>query len=69
MSCPKAEGAIEPRKIVIAGAESFYSLEGDLCGTVMRRYESYRARKALPAQISLSKFGCSRQADKLRQQL
>jgi hypothetical protein len=28
--------AIEPRKIDIAGAESFYSLEGNMCGAATR---------------------------------
>ena len=37
---------IEPRKIDIAGAESFYSLEGNMCGTVMRGVVALPGSKA-----------------------
>jgi hypothetical protein len=41
--------AIEPRKIDIAGAESFHSLEGNMCGTAMRGAD------ALPGSKSTSR--------------
>src|SRR3981081_4452075 len=37
---------IEPRKIDIAGAESLYSLEGNMCGTVMRGADALPGSKA-----------------------
>jgi hypothetical protein len=37
---------IEPRKIDIAGAESFYSLEGNMCGTAMRGADALPGSKA-----------------------
>ena len=37
---------IEPRKIDIAGAESFYSLEGNMCGTVLRGADALPGSKA-----------------------
>src|SRR5438552_16905169 len=37
---------IEPRKIDIAGAESFHSLEGNMCGTVMRGADALPGSKA-----------------------
>jgi hypothetical protein len=38
---------IEPRKIDIAGAESFHSLEGNMCGTVMRGVDALPGSKAI----------------------
>jgi len=37
---------IEPRKIDIAGAESLHSLEGNMCGTVMRGADALPGSKA-----------------------
>ena len=37
---------IEPRKIDIAGAESLYSLEGNMCGTAMRGADALPGSKA-----------------------
>jgi hypothetical protein len=37
---------IEPRKIDIARAESFHSLEGNMCGTVMRGADALPGSKA-----------------------
>ena len=37
---------IEPRKIDIAGAESFYSLEGNMCGTAKRGVDALSGSKA-----------------------
>ena len=43
---------IEPRKIDIAGAESFYSLEGNMCGTVR---QGMRGAVALPGSKATSR--------------
>ena len=45
---------IEPRKIDIAGAESLYSLEGNMCGTIMQGAD------ALPGSKSTSRAKGSR---------
>src|SRR5687767_6907454 len=37
---------IEPRKIDIAGAEGFHSLEGNMCGTAMRGADALPGSKA-----------------------
>ena len=41
---------IEPRKIDIAGAESLYSLEGNMCGTAMRGADALPGSKATSRQ-------------------
>jgi hypothetical protein len=46
---------IEPRKINIAGAESFYSLEGNMCGTANEVLTPCRGRR--PHHVQKDRIG------------